>query len=239
MANSSDSNGIYVYNNLSDGNWGTCCTTSSFLFIEHAIPDSVYVFNNVVIGLSGENNSPATNEGATLLDPGQGNVSWYNNTLLGAGTSGLASGVLIYNTGTGFTFENNADQGYGQYLVGPSGPYNTLDYNTYGSHGESGNAPWSCGTGQATFAGWQSGCTADIHGQKVSDIGVSSTTGYPTSGSPLILAGANLTSLCSGNLAALCSDYAGKARPTAGGWTAGAYQVSVPNPPTNVTATPH
>lgn len=37
---------------------------------------------------------------------------------------------------------------------------------------------------------------------------------------------ANLTSLCSGNLSALCSDINGNARPTSGGWQSGAYQFS-------------
>ena len=35
---------------------------------------------------------------------------------------------------------------------------------------------------------------------------------------------ANLTSLCSGNFVALCSDINGNARPTMGGWQSGAYE---------------
>lgn len=60
---------------------------------------------------------------------------------------------------------------------------------------------------------------------------------------------ANLTGLCSGNLAALCSDISGNARPTTGGWQAGAYQSGAsgtppvsqgptpPTPPAGLSAT--
>jgi hypothetical protein len=234
MGTSSDSLGIYIYNNLSDGNWGTCCTTSSFLFIETVIPDSTYVFNNVVLGAAGENTSPASAESGTT-----GSVSWYNNTLLGSGTSGLPSALLIAGTGTGFTFENNADQGYGEYLVFlPGYALGTVDYNVYGSQGPNGNAPWACEPTMAnTFSLWQSGCSVDAHGHKVGSIAVSST-GQPQAGSPLIRAGANLASLCSGYLVALCSDAAGKPRHSTGPWDVGAYQGPPPSPPTNLTGTP-
>ena len=50
-------------------------------------------------------------------------------------------------------------------------------------------------------------------------------SGYiPQSGSAAIGLGANLTSLCSGSLAPLCTDAAGNARPSTGNWDAGAYQ---------------
>lgn len=45
---------------------------------------------------------------------------------------------------------------------------------------------------------------------------------------------ANLTSLCSGNFAALCSDINGNARPASGGWQAGAYQLAYAGPPVSL-----
>jgi hypothetical protein len=51
---------------------------------------------------------------------------------------------------------------------------------------------------------------------------------------------ANLTSLCSGNFTPLCSDINGNARPTSGGWQAGAYQLgssgTAPLPPSDLSA---
>jgi hypothetical protein len=53
---------------------------------------------------------------------------------------------------------------------------------------------------------------------------------------------ANLTSLCTGYLTALCSDINGNARPTTGGWQAGAYNFAATvalSPPSNLKATPY
>src|SRR5581483_9018250 len=50
------------------------------------------------------------------------------------------------------------------------------------------------------------------------------SAGVPQAGSAAIGAGANLTSLCTGNLVPLCSDIAGNPRPSTGAWDAGAYE---------------
>lgn len=61
----------------------------------------------------------------------------------------------------------------------------------------------------------------------------------PQSGSAAIGLGANLTSLCTGALTALCTDRNGNPRPTTGAWTVGPYLggVNLPAPPSSVTAT--
>src|SRR5262245_40084448 len=76
----------------------------------------------------------------------------------------------------------------------------------------------------------------DTHGFAQTNMSIDATTGRPLAGSPLIGAGQNLNSICSGQpnpgLGALCFDAAGTARPVAGAWDIGAYQFgSSPAPP--------
>lgn len=96
------------------------------------------------------------------------------------------------------------------------------------------------------FSAWQ-GMGWDAHG--IANVGSSSYFGLnaacvpgsvgascvPNAGSPLINAGKNLTSLCSGQpnpgLGALCYDAAGNSRPTTGTWTIGAFNAAGPNSP--------
>lgn len=237
---SSDSLGLYLYNNLADGDWGACCTTSNLTFVEVEHPAYYYVFNNVVVQSCSNNTAPADSSYTT--PSGQGEI-WYNNTLLGCRTTASNTrSVDLY--GTGMAWENNAVEGYGQYVVVGTGySFSALDYNVYGAIGTSGNLPWQCGsTGNGSFAVWQSSCGGDAHGQKVTLLNVSTSTGKPNPGSPLIGAGFNLHSECSGQpnpgLGALCYDAAGTARPSSGAWSAGAYSSGAgPNPPTNLTGT--
>lgn len=220
MNTSSDSLGLYVYNNKADGDWGSCCTTSNFLFTETAPPANFFVFNNVVIQSCNSNTEPANF--AHTVNAGAG-PAFYNNTFLGCGTtSSNVTAVELF--GTTVTFENNAIEKYGQYVVtGSSATFSTLDYNTYGAIGLSGNSPWQFGaTGDATFANWQSTSGGDSHGQKVSSLNVNAS-GAPNAGSPLLGVGNNLTSLCTGNLTPLCSDINGIGRPSSGAWAVGAF----------------
>jgi hypothetical protein len=220
MNTSSDSTGTYIYNNRSDGNWGTCCTTSNFLFIEVAPPASLNVFNNVAIQQCLNSNPPITTR---TQNSGSGFSLFADNTFLGCSTTGSNVEAIDYY-GTTIISENNATENYGQYVVtGSTATFTTLDYNFYGAIGTSGNSPWVCGaTNDATFANWQSSCGGDSHGNKLTSLGVNSSTGVPNAGSGLIGVGVNLTSLCSGNLIPLCSDINGNGRPPSGAWTVGA-----------------
>lgn len=236
MNTASDSLGFYVYNNRSDGDWGPCCATASFLFTEVAPPANYYVWNNIVIQSCNNNTEPA-NQSYTV-NSGAG-PKFYNNSFFGcASTSGNVDAADLY--GTGLAWENNAVQGYGQYIhVGPGFTDTVFDYNVYGPIGISGNPPWQCASsGLISLLTFGAACGVDLHSLKVTL--VSLTTGAPSAGSPLIGAGANLTSLCTGNLASLCSDINGVARPASGAWTVGAYTSvasgSLPAPPTGVTA---
>lgn len=129
----------------------------------------------------------------------------------------------------GITAENNAVEGYGQFVVTGTATFTALDYNTYGAIGLSGNSPWVCnGTSDAAFANWQASCSGDSHGQKLSSINVSSSTGQPQAGSGLIGNCLNLTSAATGNLAPLAFDANGSPRPSVAAWTCGALNASTP-----------
>src|SRR5579863_2407 len=233
MNTASDMTDLYIYNNRSDGNWGTCCTTSNFLFIETAPPANAYVFNNVVIQQC-LNSNPAIS--TRTQNSGAGFVLLANNTFLGcATTSSNVNAIDLY--GTSITAENNAIENYGQYVVtGASATFTTLDYNFYGGIGMSGNSPWQCGaSGDANFAAWQSSCSGDTHGGKLSSLGVNSSTGAPNIGSGLLGVGVNLSSSASGNLAPLQNDINGIPRPASGAWPVGAVSL-VGNAPTPTNA---
>ena len=242
MVNASDSLGINIYNNLSDGNWGNCCTTAFQAYIEGgsqmrsgwAAPDNVNIFNNVAIQHPG-NTSPAWTIGVTT-------ALIANNTLIGSSSS--TSGSPIRIGGTGITFENNAIQGFQQFWYSyPGSTFTNIDYNQWSNAIATGNTHWQMGTtgGTNTFTAWQKLCSCDSHGGNPAHLGVNST-GVPQAGSVLIGAGTNLRSL---GITALDYDTSDggtltpQQRQAIGiAWDAGAYRLR-PNPPTSLTANPH
>jgi hypothetical protein len=226
-----------VYNNLSDGDWGKCCTTSTQLFVEMAMPDNLNVYNNVAIQHP-NNYAPAWDYGST-------NGIFANNTAIGVASTPQNT-TPINLSGTGITFENNTIQGYGTYVVVAAGTtFIKFDYNQYGPIGISGNPAWGFGSNKtSSFSVWQSVCSCDAHGGRPSSLGVSST-GIPQAGSALIGAGTNLT-----NLGIHALDYDTSAggtrapanRPTSGAWDVGAYRYPVaplPSAPTHLTGSVH
>ena len=98
------------------------------------------------------------------------------------------------------------------------------------------------GVGSYTFSEWQR-LGYDAH--SITSNPALSSSYVPQSGSPVIGAGTNLTSTCSGQpnpgLGALCYDAAGNPRPVSGAWTTGAYNYvsNGPAPPTGLSAVPH
>ena len=161
---------------------------------------------------------PIFNNGASygLGCPGQpchtyttGNVSIMNNI----STSGT---TLMDSEGSVGYAANTATSG--------------LDYNLYANYIVNGNAAFRCNTTTTSvFSAWQAACGGGSHSSLVADAKLD-TAGKPTATSPAIGAGANLTSLCTGNLVVLCSDSsAGNtrtpvARSTTSPWDIGAYQ---------------
>ncbi len=237
MNTASDSIRTEFYNNLSDGDWGTCCTTATFIYQEFAIPNNFYVFNNVEIQYPGNLQPAWIFSGTPIL--------FVNNTHIGVATT--SSNVEATLIGGKVTIENNATEGYGQFIqvYGPGLSVTAIDYNVYGAIGISGNPPWQYGTtGANDFSSWKSACSCDSHGANPARLGVNAS-GVPQAGSALIGAGVNLTSL---GIAPLNFDTSAGgtrtpvARPATGAWDVGAYQHSAatgPNPPSNLTAIVH
>ena len=228
MVNASDSLGINIYNNLSDGNWGNCCTTAFQAFIESyngTIPDKVNIYNNVAVQYPG-NTSPAWNISAT-------NLLFANNTAIGSATS--TSGSAIRFGGIGITFENNTFQGFQQFWYSyPGSTFINIDFNQWANPIPTGNTHWQIGKlgGANTFSEWRKLCTCDLHGASPAHLGVNAS-GVPQARSALIGAGANLTDL---QIPALGYDTSAGGertpvnRPPTGPWDVGAYQL--PSSPT-------
>jgi hypothetical protein len=232
MNTSTDSLGTYIYNVKATGDWGACCSTSNFLFVETATPSNMFVFNNASIQSCNSNTEPPVTTRGQSSNVG---ITFYNNTFEGCGTTNANVEGTDY-FGTGIVAENNANEGYGQFVVagGTGTTFTTLDYNFYGAIGISGNAPWVLGsTNISTFATWKTDTGGDAHGGKLTSLNVNSS-GVPQVGSGLIGVGVNLTSLCSGNLIPLCADINGNGRPTVGAWTVGALNPSVVVMPSSI-----
>jgi hypothetical protein len=163
-----------------------------------------------------------------------------NNTLVGYSTSN--STALNANATPGTTYNNivsTIDGALGGYTISVAA-IDYQDYYTIGGNGWNGGSPLSA---------WVSYCQTNFHNTIGCDAhsipsNPNLTTSFvPNSGSPVIGAGKNLYSICNGQpnpgLGALCSDAAGLARPSTGGWDIGAFQYGsgqAPNPPTGLTA---
>jgi hypothetical protein len=235
---------LYFYNNQCDGalgnNFNACLfmegTGSGTPWTGNSAGSTYYAFNNVF----------AVNGSHSAIQAALGNGDLFvNNTVL---CTDSLSGDISYDAGssTGNSFKNNAEQGCGYFMLWNGFGVNNLstdvDHNAYASaQGYNAFNYTDKGIDTSSFPTWQSQCGCDSHGlYNASSLNISSTTYLPNSGSPVIGAGANLTNLCTGNLAPLCSDKAGVLRPATGGWDDGAYQYSsgagIPAPPTGLTA---
>ncbi len=216
--------GFYIYDNIFDGQVGTDMT--SHIFMEGGsgsgstpCADSsspIFIFNNVLTAGQDINNG--------LMDPASGQPHVLDNTLIGHDTR---SGTCYTSNSdaTHEAFENNLLSTCSTLM------YNNLpsiyaagspDYDLYAGGG--GNA-FLCGSqfeSFSRFGSWQSCIGGDSHSSAASNPALNSN-GSPQAGSPAIGAGANLTSLCTGLLAPLCSNIDGVPRPPAGPWNAGAF----------------
>ena len=217
MNTNSDSLLFNVYNNLSDGNWGNCCTTNTLLFTETDLPANFNVFNNVCVQNNGDTSGCFGYYATTGV--------FANNTAIGITVTGNVKAIEV--GGTNITFENNVVQNYGQFIVVDTGTtFTSFDYNYWGPNNFNGNNPWEYGaTGAGSFAAWQSACSCDSHGGQANNISVNSV-GVPLFGSPLITAGINLTSLAITGLNSSTTaggTIAAIARPASTAWDIGAY----------------
>ena len=179
-----------------------------------------------------------------LLDTSSGHPYVFNNTLVGGQAPG---GSTIYQAGgsanpggaTSVEFENNALSTADQLMnicdakstvedgcTGAAAKVFSSGYPDYNLYAAGGPDAFECGSTDdafTAFGAWRSCIGADSHSATASSLDLNGN-GSPRSGSPVIGAGKNLTSLCTGALVPLCSDIDGTPRPATGAWDAGAYQ---------------
>ena len=227
--NAAHINALSIYNNKFGP--GSGVTVTAHIFLEGGSggattpcadsTSNIQIFNNVFIADS------VIYNGSIGFFSGAGGV--YNNTF--ECTAGLGGGAAFNDFGKNsgaVVFKNNAVTSCDT-LMYVSKPF-TADYNAYGN---STSNTFDCdGTfyTNSPLSSWQSCISGDSHSFYSSSLGLDTTTGIPGSGSPVIGAGTNLSSLCTGNLAQLCSDKAGNPRSTSGAWTIGAYNSGGPQP---------
>ncbi len=182
----------------------------------------IAVYNNIAVGdqadpdglfgLFSGNYTPAHGGGV------------YNNTFIS--TAGTEGGVCFSANSdvSGMTFENNALSGCNQLIETDSIPFSP-DYNRYASGGNNAFVCHKNFYSASQLSSWRSCIAGDSHSTYSSSLAFNGSY-QPKSESRLINAGTNLTSLCTGSLSSLCSDYAGKPRPTSGAWTVGAWSTA-------------
>jgi hypothetical protein len=224
---------VAAYGNYLHGSVGSCCTTAYIYFNDE---NHGSVFNNTVVANSGEFTGVGWIYFLTFgtLDA---NDLIANNTVIG-GHQGANNGPCIDVSGdASMTMQNNVmsacDAGI---WVGTTHAttFTALTNNIY--QASSLTNYWHNGaTDYSTLANWQAGISGDTSAQATTG-GLNLAVNFaPNASSILIGAGANLTSLCSGNLASLCFDALGNARPSSGAWSSGALNQA----PSTTIPTPH
>jgi hypothetical protein len=218
-------NGVYVYDNRWSGMGGP--TTTGYIFLEGGNVGSAticadntsdfWIFNNVFTSTAGLGNG--------LIEPTSSRPHVLNNTANGNDTT--AGACLVWNQGDigPGSVENNVFSSCSSFVYDSNQqPLGTLDSNVYANGGGS---AWRWGSNtmgftSGSFSSWKSDTGGDAHSMMTSNADLNSD-GSLQSGSPAIGMGTNLTSLCTGNLTALCTEINGTPRPTTGAWDAGAY----------------
>lgn len=230
-------NGLYIYNNLFDGQVG-CCSTSE-IFFDGGPFLNTYIYNNIFNAIG----NPQGVDNAILQETGGApDTEWsYNNTVIGAGGS-VEFQDCVQLEGSTVVFQNNVVSSCANLVQTKSNtPVISASNNIYAAGGGvnanqgGGIFQWGAsGTNSFTLAGWQNSSHQDTSGTQYFSSFLSlklNTDATVQSGSPVIGAGTNLTSVCMSNpnLAALCfTTSAGhtrtpSSRPATGPWDAGAY----------------
>lgn len=219
--------GVNIYDNKFGGCIGKNVTAHIFVEANSGSTKNVAIYNNSLIDTC----SGADNDG--LLTTGQdGGYIIYNNTFIGTSGDTCAGTSSSPNV----TFVNNVVSGCGtlQYVTSgggfvAGGLHNNVYANCSGS-----NCFAYHGSYSGSLSSWQSATGQDASPSTyVTSVNLSAA-GVPQSGSAVIGAGANLTSI---GITALDSDILGVARPSSGSWTVGAYSTTSagPQPPAGLT----
>lgn len=247
-------NGLWIYNNLFDGNIGGNAT--GHIFLEPGVQtdgsatpcmdstSQVHIFGNVL--LSGTTDNGTIDIGRASNHPLTTPLDFYNNTVAG-GSAASGRAVVFENVNT-VNAVNNIVGGANQLWSGIS--FTNTDHNGYINCpvGTSYNC-WPAGSGNMTnnFNTWKiacAGCDSHAVNSQGNWGGVSSSTGALQAGSPMIGAGANLVYAVSGwpaeQINALATDRNGNVRQS-GNWDIGALSSgaagSAASAPTGLSAT--
>lgn len=226
--------GLMVYNNFIHGVWNVDVNDhiSSLIYLE-TIGDNSKVFNNRIWMLGAHNvgdngqifakvsETPAQSSRFALI---------VNNTVVGDNTGGFCHETST----TGTVFKNNICSGHPYAVYTPDGENTTTINANHNLYYQA--TTWGIFD---SFGGWQSH-GLDLNGVIGNPLLDSNLA--PTTGSPALFAGENLSSL---GIPELNVDCNGNPRPTTGPWPIGACNSSGtvtttrPNPPTGVSAVPH
>lgn len=236
VAGASTSN-LQFYNNYVHGpaNPPGPWTCSSFIWASIESPGTsigMKVYNNLLVGVSGDpSNHYIGLKGSDAIAANNTIIGYYNsvNPIYGTLADGIKSDACPVEEEDCVSVQNNVlyHLGIGLYITGSSGSFDRSENNSfYGNR----YAVVSYDTVQhwyTTLAQWQTaqgGCPGTGHDcASITSVPEVSANYIPNSASPLIGAGANLTSL---GITALNIDKAGIPRPASGVWTIGAYQTS-------------
>lgn len=233
-----------IYNSYFHGDLGLGSPTG-FIFCTYGDVGSgskCNIFNNVMVGLG---SMAASNDALIYFHSADGHPLGphfiANNTFVNGGYGFDMDG----DSTTHYTILNNIWQGvsggntWAFHQESSSQTWATLDNVNGNVYFQLKTSAWNWNaTVFSSLAAWKIGCS----GAGVTGCDSSSSSGNPNlsvtytlnAGSAAIALGSNLAGRCTVNLAPLCADKAGVARPSgATAWDAGAYQFSAAPPPPN------
>jgi hypothetical protein len=238
--------GVNYYNNVVAGDYGGCATGAVFF---EGYTGNENLYNNLFL-------ITYTQENAGIVNLNGFNIGFYNNTIIGDLQSGdqcfdwgYASDSSFFYTPS-ISLENNVIGNCHALIVQNTTTVTKTawDYNAYGELPGGGTMGYTYpATWYYALATWQAACACDSH-SVIPSGGITAslnlnTSAVPQSGSPVIGAGANLTSL---GITALASDTSAGgtrspvARSASQAWGIGAYSyASLPDAPTSLDVVVH
>ena len=214
--------GCTIYNNLVTGDFGEGTGTRYIETYDTGSASTCNEFNDIYAPTASTNGNGFGGMYTQSDGVGAPTINSYNNTVYTNTSTNLYSLELESSTPSNIaaTIENTVMVGglSAYHFNGTTTLPTASDYNDFVL--PFGNSMIDGSLSYSTLAAWKTASSLDAH--SISSAPNLTSNYVPNSGSPLINAGLNLTSLCSGALVPLCSDAAGNARPSTGAWTIGA-----------------
>jgi hypothetical protein len=221
--------GVNIYDNKFGGCIGQNPTAHIFIEQNGGKTTNVSIYNNTLIDACN-----GTDNDGMLTTGVDGGYKIYNNTFIG-GPNDFCVGT---SSSPNVTFANNVVSGCSTLMYIASGGSfvsGGLHNNIYAGCSGSNCFAYK-GNYSASFSSWQGETGGDASPSTYVSSANLSPAGVPQTGSAVIGAASNLTSLA---ITTLNRDIVGNPRPTSGSWTVGAYATSGtgPQPPTGLTGT--